>query len=123
MLADNPGLLHDNKALDAACLIQFNEDQRDSILAQYGAFFSTQDELELLEESARSINFADNVDSDKMDWDMLDKFLETNNPNPAWSTEKKGKEQLIVHNTVKPALVTTCLQQAHFLFPLKMVSH
>ena len=24
---------------------------------------------------------------------------------------------------VKPALVTTCLQQAHFLFPLKMVSH
>ena len=26
-------------------------------------------------------------------------------------------------STVKPALVTTCLQQAHFLFLLKMVSH
>ena len=25
--------------------------------------------------------------------------------------------------TVKLALVTTCLQQAHYLFPLKMVSH
>ena len=27
------------------------------------------------------------------------------------------------HNTIKPALVTTCLQRPHFLFPLKMVSH
>ena len=25
--------------------------------------------------------------------------------------------------TVKPALVTTCLQRPHLLFPLKMVSH
>ena len=28
-----------------------------------------------------------------------------------------------LHCTVKPALVTTCLQRPHFLFPLKMVSH
>ena len=38
-----------------------------------------------------------------------------------WSHKKNSNLSHI--NTVKSALVTTCLQRQHLLFPLKMVSH
>ncbi|XP_041463122.1 uncharacterized protein LOC121414123 isoform X2 [Lytechinus variegatus] len=101
MLEENPELLHGDEELEGACVIQFNRDQRDSILAQYGGFFSTRKEANELEETATRVNVPSKPLLDPADQEKLDDFLE-NNPGRTADEDAgtSGEQQEKTHDSI-----------------------
>ncbi|XP_063954452.1 uncharacterized protein LOC135153874 [Lytechinus pictus] len=100
MLEENPELLHGDEELEGACVIQFNNDQRDSILAQYGGFFSTSQEATELEETATRVNVPTESLLDPVDQEKLDEFLDNNPGRTDDDAGTSGEQQEKTHDSI-----------------------